>query len=61
MAIPTAFDGKLGEIDNAATSILTQLRTMNHAAPADLPRLRAGLRERLQAYVDQVMALADRA
>lgn len=61
MPIPTAFDGKISEVDNAASNVLTQLRTMHHAAPADLPRLRARLRDRLQAYVDQVMALADRA
>jgi hypothetical protein len=32
---------------------------MRHASPDDVPKLRAVLRERLQTYVDQVMALAD--
>ena len=37
---------------------MVQLRTMQHAAARDVPRMRVALRERLQAYVDQVMALA---
>ena len=37
---------------------MVQLRTMQHAAVRDVPKMRAALRERLQAYVDQVMALA---
>ena len=44
--------------DDAASSIMVQLRTMQHAAARDVPKMRAALRERLQAYVDQVMALA---
>ncbi len=58
MPIPTAFDGQLNEIDDAAAVVRLQLRTMNHAAPADLPRLRVELRGRLQDFVDKVMALA---
>ena len=58
MPIPTQHDRDLGEIDDAASSIMVQLRTMQHAAARDVPRMRAALRERLQTYVDQVMALA---
>jgi hypothetical protein len=56
MAIPTAFDGKLAEIENAASCVLIKLRTLHHAGGPDGDI--AGLRELLQAYVDQVMALA---
>jgi hypothetical protein len=59
MAIPTAFDGKLSEIDDPASGVLLQLRTMKHAHERDRPRTRAALRERLQGYVDLVMAAAD--
>ena len=58
MAIPTKFDGQLAEIDDAASGIMVQLRTMQHAATRDVPNMRVALRERLQSYVDQVMALA---
>jgi hypothetical protein len=56
MAIPTAFDGQLAEIENAASCVLIKLRTLHHAGGADHDI--TGLRELLQAYVDQVMALA---
>jgi hypothetical protein len=58
MPIPTAYDGKLGEIDDIAGSIMISLRTMATAAPKDVPGMRAVLRERLQSYVDTVMAAA---
>lgn len=56
MAIPTKFDSQLAEIENAANCVLIRLRTLHHAAGAN--RDISGLRELLQAYVDQVMALA---
>jgi hypothetical protein len=59
MAIPTAFDHTLGEIDDLASSVMLELRTMRHAAKGDRPKMRAVLRHRLRAYVDQVMAAAD--
>lgn len=59
MAIPTAFDHSLGEIDATAGSIMVALRTMQHANPRDIPRMRETLRERLRSYVDQALALAD--
>ena len=59
MPIPTAFDGKLGEIDDLAGGIMVQLRTMRHANERDWPRMREVLRERLQKYVNAVMAAAD--
>jgi hypothetical protein len=59
MAIPTKLDGDLGALDDAAASVLVQLRIMNHAAPGDVPNLRAALRERLRNYVDRAMDIAD--
>jgi hypothetical protein len=56
--IPTVFDGKLAEIENAGSGILTQLRTMQHAAGRDVPAMRTRLREMLQAYVNAVMEAA---
>jgi len=57
MPIPTPHDGKLAEIENAASGIVTQLRTMHHAAARDVPGMRAP-RETAQDFVNQVMALA---
>jgi hypothetical protein len=59
MAIPSKFDHRMSEIDDAAGKIMVQLRTMQHANPADIVRMRAVLRERLQSYVSAVLALAD--
>jgi hypothetical protein len=56
MAIPTKFDGQLAEIENAASCVLIKLRTLHHSGGGD--RDISGLRKLLQAYVDQVMALA---
>lgn len=58
MPIPTAFDGELGEVENLASGIMTQLRTLQHAGAKDVPRMRAALRDALQNYVDRVMATA---
>jgi hypothetical protein len=58
MAIPTAFDHKLAEVENAASSVSLALRTMQHAGAADLPRLRAGLRDRLAEFVNLAMSTA---
>jgi hypothetical protein len=58
MSIPAPHDGKLAEIENAANGIVTQLRTMHHAAARDVPAMRAQLRETVQGFVNQVMALA---
>ena len=58
MPIPTAYDGKLGEIGDLAGSIMVSLRTMQHAAQKDVPGMRERLRERLQGYVDAVMTAA---
>ena len=59
MPIPTKFDGDLAAIDDLAGSVMVQLRIMNHAAPSDVPKLRAVLRERLRDYVDRAMEMAD--
>jgi hypothetical protein len=59
MPIPTAFDARLGTISDAASGVLVALTTMRHANPADIQRLRQALRERLKAYVDEVMSVAD--
>jgi hypothetical protein len=47
MPIPAPHDGKLAEIEKAANGIVTQLRTMHHAAARDMPAMRARLRETL--------------
>jgi len=55
MAIPTPYDGQLAVIDDLAGCVMIKLRTMQHGgANRDI----SGLRELLQNYVDQVMALA---
>jgi hypothetical protein len=59
MAIPTDFDRRLGEIDNAASGILTHLRVLQRAAPRDVSDMRQRLRENLQSYADLVLALAN--
>jgi hypothetical protein len=56
--IPTKFDGQLAEIENAASGIMTLLRTMNWAAAREVPGMRTRLREMLQNYVDAVMKTA---
>jgi hypothetical protein len=58
MSIPTEFDHKLVAIDGAANRILTHVRTMQHAAAKDIPRMREHLREELKSYVDDVMTAA---
>jgi hypothetical protein len=58
MAIPTKFDGDAAAIDDIASNILLQVRTMQHARAADVPRMRARLRETLQEYADKVMTVA---
>jgi hypothetical protein len=54
MPIPTAYDGELAGIEDAAAGVMVSLRTMQRSAPKDLPRLR----QQLQAYVDAVMTAA---
>jgi hypothetical protein len=61
MSIPTKLDGDLAGLDDAAGSVMVAIRVMNHAAPGDVPRLRAVLRERLRDYVDRAMEMADEA
>jgi hypothetical protein len=56
--IPTKFDGELGEVEDLASGIQLQLRTMQHAAARDVPRMRAALRDALQNYVERVMSTA---
>jgi hypothetical protein len=58
MPIPSRFDHELADIENAASGILTQLRTMQHASARDVPAMRGRLRDMLRAYVDLVMATA---
>lgn len=61
MPIPTQFDHDVTAVDDAASSVLLQLRTMKRAGAKDLPRLRVALRDHLKGYVDTVMTLADEA
>ena len=58
MPIPTKFDGEIGEGQDLASGIMTQLRTMQHAGARDVPRMRAALRDALQVFVDKVMSTA---
>jgi len=58
MSIPTPFDGDAAAVQDAASGVLLQLRTMQHAAARDVPQMRERLREMLQAYVDLVMIVA---
>jgi hypothetical protein len=60
MPIPTAFDGKLGEINDAAAGLMVQLGVMNRCRSEDVPRMRQQLRDSLQAFVDLVMSAARR-
>ena len=57
MAIPTKFDGQLAVIENAASCVMIKLRTLHHAGNGGHRDI-TGLRELLQAFVNQVMALA---
>jgi len=59
MPIPGPLDGKLNELDDVASSVMVQLRTMRHAAKGDRPKMRAALRERVQSFANLAMALAD--
>jgi hypothetical protein len=56
MPIPTAHDRSLAKIDDLHGCVLIKLRTLQHAGAAGHGV--TGLRELLQTYVDQVMALA---
>jgi hypothetical protein len=59
MPVPTEYDRQLAEIETGATGIVSLVRTMHWAAARDLPGMRARLREELQDFVDQAMAMAD--
>lgn len=62
MPIPTKFDRTIAELEDTATGLIVQLRTMQNAI--DCPdkfyrkRLHATLRERLQAFGDRIMETA---
>ena len=58
MPIPAPHDGKLAEIENVRAASRPQLPTVHHAAARDVPAMRAQLRETVQDFVNQVMALA---
>jgi hypothetical protein len=60
MAIPTRFDGDMSALGDIATNVLQQLQTMERASPNDIARLRAKLRQTLQEFCDEVMAVARR-
>lgn len=51
-------DAKLTDIENAASGIVSLLRTMHWSAPRDVPAMRSRLRDELQDYVDAVMTAA---
>ena len=56
MPIPTTFDRRLAEVDNAAACVLLRLRNLHYAGPNRDP---ASVREALQTYADLVVALAN--
>jgi len=58
MPIPTQHDRDMSALGDVATNILMQVSTMQRAAPSDLARLRAKLRQTLQEFCDEVMATA---
>jgi hypothetical protein len=58
MPIPTQADYAFAEIDNAAASIMCQLRTMQRAAAPSLPAMRARLRDMCAEYFNLVMSAA---
>lgn len=58
MAIPTQFDIDMAGVADIAATVLQQLGTMQRAAPRDLARMRAQLRQTLQEFCDEVMATA---
>lgn len=62
MAIPTAIDYDLAEIDSMASNIIMGLlRTMQRANARDVDKMRVRLRLALQEYVNAVMEAAPRA
>jgi hypothetical protein len=58
MPIPTEFDGKMGEINDAAGGIMVQLGVMQRCRSEDVPRMRQQLRDSLQSFCNLVMAAA---
>ena len=60
MSIPTQRDREMASLGDVASSVLQQLSVMERAAPSDLARLRAKLRQTLQQFADEVMATARR-
>jgi hypothetical protein len=58
MSIPQSIDYALSDLDNIHGSVMVSLRTMNHAAKADVPKMRQALRERLRMYVDAALCAA---
>ena len=58
MAIPTAFDGKIGAIHDAAAGLTITLGVMQRCRSEDLPKMRQQLRDDLRTFVDLVMTTA---
>lgn len=63
MAIPTAFDHDLAEVENAAALVVLSLRNLRHTggrvSQYDLDQMRATLRQRIQAFCDVAINLAN--
>ncbi len=63
MAIPTKFDYDLAEVENAAASVILSLRTLKHCTrhvtQYELDTMSRTLKERLQAFNDMVIDLAN--
>jgi hypothetical protein len=63
MSIPTKFDHDLAEVESAAACVILSLRTLRHCSARvsqyDLDKMSRTLRERLQAFNDLVIDLAN--
>ena len=58
MSIPTDRDRAMSALGDIAGSVMLQLQVMERCAPNDIARLRAKLRQTLQEFADEVMAMA---
>jgi hypothetical protein len=58
MAIPTAFDRELADVENAASAVTLCLRTLQHADARTVPAMRRTLAQRPRTFVDLAMDAA---
>jgi len=58
LSIPTKFDRDMAALGDVASNVLLQLQVMERSSPEDIARLRAKLRQTLQQFADEAMAMA---